>query len=143
MSNVVSNAMDDDALLPIPDAETEAFWRGLADGVFLLRWCLDCGRPHYYPRSFCPLCWSERVEWRPASGQGRVFATTVIRQMGLPPFDQRVPYNVALVELDEGPLVLTNVVGAPPESVVIGAAVELAAERHRDIALPLFRLRAP
>ena len=60
-------------------------------------------------------------------------------QAAIPPFDERVPYNVAVVELDEGPRLVTNVVGIPPEKVHIGMAVVLAAEVHGDIGLPLFR----
>ena len=125
--------------LPVPDQETAPFWEALAGGKLLLKWCLDCGRPHYWPRDFCPFCWSARTEWRPASGRGTVFATTVIRQAALPPFSERLPYNVAVVELEEGPRLVTNVVGVPPDEVRIGQPVELAAEPHGDIGLPLFR----
>src|SRR5262249_46705444 len=130
-------AMED--YLPIPDEDTRVFWEGLSRGTFLLRWCTDCGKPHYFPRGFCPFCWSESLEWREASGRGTVFATTVIRQMGLEPFMTRVPYNVSIVELEEGPRLLTNVVGVEPEDVRIGMGVVLEAEVHGDIGLPLFR----
>src|SRR5438270_9642709 len=93
--------------LPIPDTETAEFWAGLARGVLLIRSCNSCGRPHYYPRSFCPFCWSSDVVWRETTGRGTVFATTVIRQHGLSPFKERAPYNISLVDLDEGPRLLT------------------------------------
>ncbi|MHB8671126.1 MAG: Zn-ribbon domain-containing OB-fold protein [Acidimicrobiales bacterium] len=131
-----------DSHLPIPDPETEEFWAALAQDRLLLQYCNSCERPHYYPRSFCPWCWSDNTDWREASGLGTVFATTVIRQMGLEPFGDRVPYNVSIVELDEGPRMLTNVIGVDAAEVRIGMRVELAAEHHGDIGLPLFRLHS-
>src|SRR5690348_15968817 len=112
------------AHLPIIDAESAPYWNGLSRGEFLLKYCLDGGRPHYYPRVYCPNWWGE-TEWRTASGRGDVFATTVVRQMGFPPFRDRVPYNLSIVELEEGPHLLTHVIGVPPETVRIGMSVEL------------------
>ena len=125
--------------LPIPDAETEEFWHGLARGVLLVRSCNSCSRLHYYPRSFCPFCWSSDVAWREMSGRGTVYATTIVRQHGLSPFKERAPYNISLVDLDEGPRLLTNVVGCAPEDVHIGDTVVLEPDVHDDIGLPLFR----
>lgn len=130
----------DDAL-PILDAETAPFWHGLARRELLLKWCTACGRPHYYPRDFCPFCWSDRTEWRRATGHGTVFATTVVHQHGLEPFRSRAPYNVSIVELDEGPRLLAPVHGIAPDAVRIGTAVELDPEVHGDIGLPRFRPR--
>jgi uncharacterized OB-fold protein len=126
--------------LPVPDAETRPFWDALGNGRLLIKWCLECGRPHYFPRAFCPFCWSERTEWREASGDGVVFATTTVRQMGVEPFRSRVPYNVSIVELAEGPRMLTNVVGIDASEVRIGMEVRLSPERDGDAWLPLFRL---
>jgi uncharacterized protein len=125
--------------LPIVDAESDPFWTALGDGQLLLKWCLDCGRPHYYPRTFCPFCWGE-TEWRPGSGSGAVFATTIVRRVGLKPFSTRVPYNLAIIELAEGPRMLTNVIGSPPEEVEIGAAVTLSPTLDDGQWLPTFRL---
>jgi uncharacterized OB-fold protein len=125
--------------LPIVDAESEPFWTALGDGHFLLKWCQECGRPHYYPRTYCPFCWAE-TEWRPASGAGVVFATTVVRRVGLKPFSGRVPYNLSIVELAEGPRLLTNVIGSPPEQVKVGAPVVLSATLDDGQWMPTFRL---
>lgn len=125
--------------LPVPDPETEPFWAALARGVLSLPVCNSCGKPHYYPRSFCPFCHGRALSWQDMSGRGTVFATTVIRQHGLSPFKERAPYNISIVELDEGPHVLTNVVGCAADEVRIGDRVGLDVDVHGDIGLPLFR----
>lgn len=130
--------MTDTDHLPIVDLESKPFWDGLAEGRFLLKWCLQCGDPHFYPRTYCPSCWGE-TEWREASGTGTVFATTTIHQMMFEPFKGRTPYDISIVQLDEGPLVLTNVVGGDPEAVHIGMRVELAPELDVEVWMPRFR----
>lgn len=125
------------AHLPIIDAESAPFWEGLGAGEFRLKYCTECGRPHYFPRVYCPFCWGD-TEWRVASGRGEVFATTVVRQMGFPPFRDRVPYNLAIVELEEGPHLLTHVVGVEPEAVRIGMPVRLAPELDGTVWMPFF-----
>jgi uncharacterized protein len=59
--------------LPSTDSETQPFWDALKDGKFLLRHCNACGRDHYYPRPFCPTCWSDDVAWKEASGRGTLY----------------------------------------------------------------------
>ena len=127
------------AHLPIPDAESKPFWDAIGDGKLLLKYCLECGRPHYYPRTYCPYCWGE-TEWREASGRGVVFATTTVRRVGLPPFSQRVPYNLSIVELDEGPRMLTNIVGGDPEAIRIDMPVEFSPTLDETQWMPTFRL---
>jgi uncharacterized OB-fold protein len=124
--------------LPIIDQESERFWSALGEGTFLLKYCLDCGNPHFYPRVYCPRCWGD-TEWRPASGRGTVFATTTVHQMAFEPFKSRAPYNLAIVELDEGPRLLTNVVGCDPKTVTIGMKVECLPELDDDVWMPHFR----
>jgi uncharacterized OB-fold protein len=124
--------------LPIIDGESAPFWEGLGVGEFRLKYCTQCSRPHFFPRTYCPYCWGD-TEWRVASGRGEVFATTVVRQMGFPPFRDRVPYNLAIVELAEGPHLLTHVVGIEPEAVRIGRTVELAPELDGTVWMPFFK----
>ena len=99
--------------LPSTDIETQPFWDGLKEHKFLLRHCNACGRDHYYPRPFCPTCWSDDLSWKPASGRGRLYTYSIVHVNDLPPFNERVPYVAAIVELDEGPRVMTNVEGVP------------------------------
>jgi uncharacterized OB-fold protein len=123
--------------LPIADAESERFWAALADSVLLVSHCPACGENTYYPRAYCPRCWA-RTEWLECSGRGVVIATTVIRQHHLKPFRDRTPYNVAVVALEEGPQLLTRVLGVEPEAVSIGSEVRLAPVLEDGWWLPTF-----
>jgi uncharacterized OB-fold protein len=102
--------------------ETEPFWSAAAEGRLLLRRCVDCGGVIWYPRAFCPICASLNTEWFGASGRGRVYTFTIIRK-GDGPYRGSPPYVLAYVELDEGPRVLTNIVGTEPDQVAIGMPV--------------------
>lgn len=112
---------------------TEPFWQATRSKRFLLQWCRTCEEPVFYPREACPRCWGTELEWRPASGDGRVYAVSVQHRpaMPLPAFTQG-PYAVALIELAEGPRVMSNVVGCPPDDVIVGMAVTLAWEGLTD-----------
>jgi uncharacterized OB-fold protein len=88
----------------------------------------------------CTECGSQALEWVVACGRGTVYSYTVARRPTHPAFAERVPYVIAIVELDEGPRVTTNVVDCDPDAVRIGLPVELTFEAPVDgIALPLFR----
>lgn len=129
--------------LPTPDAGTQPFWDGVADGRLLIKRCHDCSRAHFYPRSFCPYCWSEDVEWEQASGIGRLYTWSVVHVNDLPPFNQRVPYVAAIVELAEGPRLMTNILDCPVDDLRAGLEVEVACRAFDDTpSLPFFRPRA-
>lgn len=128
--------------LPIPEHDTEAFWSAARERELLIRRCLACDHVFFYPRPFCPECWSTDVEWRRASGRGIVYTYSVVRRNDLPPFRDRVPYVAAIVELDEGPRVSTNIVDCDPDDVSIGMLVEVTfREESEVIALPVFKPR--
>ncbi|MPY45323.1 Zn-ribbon domain-containing OB-fold protein, partial [Streptomyces phyllanthi] len=95
---------------PEADAFTRAFWDAAAEGRLLLRRCGDCGRAHHYPREFCPHCWSGEVAWEPASGRATLYTWSVVHRNDLPPFGERTPYVAAVVDLAEGPRMMTEVV---------------------------------
>ena len=104
---------------PAVNEETEKFWKAAEAGKLLYGFCLACNEPHYFPRTFCPFCFSERVEWREASGAARVYSySTMFRT----PTD---PYTIAYVELAEGPRILTNIVHCDYMKIAIGAAAML------------------
>ena len=109
--------------IPTPDLETQPFWDGCREGRFLVRHCNACGEDHFYPRPFCPKCWSDNVEWKQASGRGTLYTYSVVHQNDLPPFNERVPYVAAVVELEEGPRVMTNIEGVPHEELRVGMPV--------------------
>ncbi|QYC41554.1 drug efflux system protein MdtG [Nonomuraea coxensis DSM 45129] len=99
---------------PVPIPETLPFWEGAANGELRVQRCTSCERHYFYPRPFCPACGSADVEWTTVSGAARLLSY-VINHRPLPPFDPATPVVVALVELAEGPRLMTNIVGVPPE----------------------------
>ena len=117
---------------PVTEASA-AFWEATRERRLLLPWCVDCGRAFWFPREVCPRCLGSAIEWRPASGRGQVYAATVEHRPALLPdvFGEQ-PYVIALVELDEGVRMLTNVVGCPPADVAVGLAVEVTWEPMSD-----------
>lgn len=116
--------------LPNVDYDNAPFWDGLRRHEFLLFTCKHCGA-RYWPAAYCRTCTPEpfyaNMEWRPSSGQGRVFAFTIYRRAS-GAFADAVPYVVALIELDEGPTFGSNIVNCAPEAVRIGMAVKVVYE---------------
>jgi uncharacterized OB-fold protein len=106
--------------LPEPDDFTRAYWDAAAEGRLLLRRCAACGEAHHYPREFCPGCWSEDVSWEQASGRATLYTWSEVRVNDLPPFRDRLPYLAAVVDLEEGPRMMTVLVGCEAEQLRIG-----------------------
>ena len=130
--------------IPTPDMETQPFWDGCREGVFVVRHCNACNEDHFYPRPFCPKCWSDDVEWKQASGRATLYTYSIVVQNDLPPFNERVPYVAAVVELEEGPRVMTNIEGTPHDQLRIGMAVTVDFKPLDDeITIPIFRAAAP
>ncbi|WP_406125317.1 Zn-ribbon domain-containing OB-fold protein [Streptomyces sp. NBC_00989] len=123
--------------IPEADAFTRTYWEAAAQGSLLIRRCADCGRAHHYPREFCPHCWSEDVTWEPASGHATLYTWSVVHRNDLPPFGERVPYVAAVVDLAEGPRMMTEIVECEAAGLRAGTAVEV---RFRD-GIPVFRPR--
>lgn len=108
--------------VPIRDEHERAFWRSVEERALSLQRCAECGYWLYPPGPRCPECLSPRLEWRSVEGTGKVWSFTVYHHSFDPELDDEIPYNVALVELSEGPLILSNVVGGEP---VIGERVRV------------------
>src|SRR5262249_49528258 len=126
--------------LPTIDIETRPFWDGLKEEKFLLRHCNACGRDHYYPRPFCPTCWSDDLSWREASGRGRLSTYSIGHVDDCPPFNERLPDGAAVVELDEGPRVMTNIEGVPFDELRADMPVTVAFKAiSDDVTIPVFR----
>jgi uncharacterized protein len=123
---------------PISDAALP-YWDATREKKLVLQWCDDCDRPVQFPRAVCPVCLSTNLSWRDARGTGVVSAVTVEHRPQNPRMAARAPYAVALVDLDEGARLLTNVVNCPPENVAIGQRVRVTWEELSDGRhLPLF-----
>ncbi|MGZ4675715.1 MAG: Zn-ribbon domain-containing OB-fold protein [Acidimicrobiia bacterium] len=110
--------------LPQPDLETQPFWDAAKEGRLLIKQCNSCRAYHFYPRPFCPTCWSDDVEWVEASGAATLYTWSVVRRNDLPPFPDRVPYVAAIVDLAEGPRMMTNVVDCDFDDLAVGMSLE-------------------
>ncbi len=122
--------------------DSEEFWAFAADGTLMLRRCEACHALFYYPRILCTRCMSTSVGWTRASGRGRVYAFTFVHRAPTEAFRADAPYPVAIIELEEGPRLMSNVIGADMEDIRIGMEVEVTFEpRGEGVALPLFRPR--
>jgi uncharacterized OB-fold protein len=125
--------------LPKPTPETQHFWDGARIGELRLQRCSECQHTYFPPRPFCPSCSSRAVDVIKASGRGRLLSY-IINQRPHPAWD--APYSIAIVELDEGPRMMTNIVGCPqtPEALRLDMLLEVTFETVSDeVALPLFR----
>ena len=123
---------------PTPTATSEPFWAGTAEHQLRLQRCTSCERAVFYPRERCPHCWSDALAWQTASGRGVVASCTVAHRPGHPAFAEDAPYVIALVDLEEGPRMLSNVVGCPVDQVRIGMAVTVTWTTRGDFTLPQF-----
>jgi uncharacterized OB-fold protein len=132
---------------PNVDADNQAFWDGLSRHELLLWTCEKC-EAAYWPKSYCinheNNDFAENMSWQPSSGLGRIFALNRHEYAFHSGFKEDVPYFYALVELDEGPLISSTIIGEQPTSVIgaIGRRVRIAYEDHPEegFTLPRFKL---
>ncbi len=127
--------------LPEPTPETQHFWDGCRDGKLLLQRCKDTGKAYFPPRPFSPYTGSRDVEVFEASGKAKLFSY-VINHRPAKGFEDEAPYAIAVIELEEGPRMMTNIVDCEqtPEALVLDMPLEVAFETATDeITLPKFR----
>lgn len=126
--------------LPTVDDTTRPFWEAARAGRLMACRCGRCTETFLYPRPFCPSCWSDAVSWIELSGRGTLYTYSIVHRTDLPPFAGRVPYVAALVDLDEGPRLMTNVVDCAPDELRVGMPLEVTFRAEsEEIHLPLFR----
>jgi uncharacterized OB-fold protein len=124
---------------PPPDELTRPFWDGCLAGELRLQKCGSCGHVRYPISTICPVCLSGSYAWQPMSGGGTVQSFVIFDRAYRDDWKDRVPYVVALVELDEGPVFLSNVVDTEPSRVHVGQRVSVVfAIAGPDGALPQF-----
>ena len=125
---------------PEPTAETQAFWDGCRKHQLLLQKCTHCGTHQFYPRSMCQRCMSDTVIWVEASGKGRIRSFTVVRRPVSPAYAAQTPYVVALIQLDEGPTLMSNIIDCDTDALRIGQAVSVLFEDWSEqITIPKFK----
>ncbi len=126
---------------PTPTPDSRPFWNGLAEKKVMLKYCRQCSSPFYYPRIVCPHCFSSDLDWRQASGRGKLYTYTISRRPTHPLFADEVPQYLAVVELDEGPRITSTLVNVPEGNITIGMALVPVFERHEDQKITLLRFQ--
>lgn len=128
-------------LIPPQTPLTEPYWQGAQQGKLLIQQCQDCGARQFPPRAHCEKCGSGALDWQQVSGRGTVYTFTVAQRPPHPVFAGHCPMVIAVVELEEGPRMMTNVIGCAPAEVSIGMAVAVDFDPidESDTVLPVFR----
>lgn len=126
--------------LPWPDAETAPYWEAAKRRELVVQRCTACGTHRFYPRALCPACHAVSFDWVKTSGRGGVYSFTVVHRAPSASFAGKIPYALAIVALDEGPHLLSEIVGTPPGEIAIGMRLEVDFQEIGDGAvLPVFR----
>jgi len=123
---------------PIVDTDSESWWAAVQDRRMMLNLCTACGRNSLYVRPFCPHCWSEDVTLTPASGRARLYTWSVVHQNAAP-FDAHTPYVVAMVDLLEGPRLMTVIEDCRFEKLRPGMGLAIAFRDDDGFVVPVFR----
>lgn len=139
MNEVNKNALTKP--LPTPDGDSQALWDGLKQGKLLLQHCDDCRHVQYYQQGMCRLCQSTKLRHQAASGNGTIYSYSVVYRAPGPAFKDDVPYAVLLVQLEEGPRMISSLVGKNFDALDFDVAVKLTTGAISDeICLPYFEL---
>lgn len=126
---------------PVPEIteRTAPYWKALSEGCLVFQRCKNCGHAWLPPRTECSVCLCDEVAWEAASGGGRVVSWVIYHHAFNSAFRDRLPYNVVLVELDEGPRLISNIVNEG-DGLAIEKRVELVLEQEHGVAVARFRL---
>ena len=118
--------------LPRPGnpALTKPFWDAAKKNQLVLQRCNTCSNLFFYPREACPRCLSAELEWVPVSGRGRVYSYPIVHQPQHPAFEQDSPYIFAMIQLEEGPRMMSNIVGIEntPENLILDMPLRVVFE---------------
>ncbi|MEA3358978.1 MAG: Zn-ribbon domain-containing OB-fold protein [Thermodesulfobacteriota bacterium] len=126
--------------LPKPNSDTRPFWNGCRDHELRFQRCKECGHVRWPPSIICPRCYSTETEWVVSNGKGRIYSFVVYHVAFHPAFKDEVPYVTAIVELPEGPHLLTNIVECDTLEVKCDMPVEVVWEDiNEEFSLPKFK----
>lgn len=126
--------------LPRPTWDSAPFWDACLRHSLELQRCVACGKFWFPPSNRCAHCLSDSWDWRPVAGRGTLVTFTVMRRAYHPGFEDELPYTVAVVELTEGPRLITNLVGCQPQEARVGLPVTVLFEDlSPEATLPVFR----
>lgn len=126
--------------VPQPTPNTQPYFDAAARGELRVPRCRACATAFFYPRTACPECSSEDLEWMLCSGRATLH-TYLLSTRPAPGFEEEVPFAIAVVELEEGPRMMSNIVGVPqtPEHLVLDMELEVVFDKHGDVSLPKFK----
>ena len=127
--------------VPVATPESDFFWDKTRKHELWIQKCVDCDTAFFYPRMICPDCLEDKIEWFKTSGKGFLY-TYMINHRPPPGFEDEAPYAIAIVQLDEGPRMMTNIVGIEntPENLVLDMPLEVVFEDIvDDMSLPKWR----
>ena len=126
--------------LPTLDDSNRPFWTAAKEGRLVMQHCKACGHVRYPINHVCPKCLSDAFDWQQLSGRATVYSSIVFHQVYNQAFAQDVPYNVSLIQLEEGPRMYSNVVGIPPSEVKVGDKVTVVFDAvTAEISIPRFK----
>ena len=125
-------------ILPTSTVLTDPYWQGCRAGELRLQKCDACEQYQFYPRTLCSHCGHRELTWRAVSGRGRIASFTVVHQPLSDAYP--APQIIALVDLAEGPRMMSSIEGVEPDAVAVGQPVAVAfADWSEDIAMPVFK----
>ena len=131
--------------VPVATPESDFFWEKARHHELWIQKCSDCGDPFFYPRMVCPTCLSENLEWFKTSGKGFLYSY-MINHRPPPGFEDDAPYAIAIVQLDEGPRMMTNIVDIEntPENLILDMPLEVVFEDIADeMSIPKWKPAGP
>ena len=127
-------------IFPRPTADTKRYWEGCKKHEVLIQYCSGCDKYQFYPRPICTNCMNEEIEWKKSTGRGKVLSYTSVHRAISKAYAKEAPYFVALIELDEGVTMMSNIISCKFEEIKIGMRVEVIFEDwSEEIAIPKFR----
>lgn len=127
--------------LPLITPTSKVFYDACKEGKLLYQQCCDCNQTIFFPQSICPGCLSHNLTWQESKGKGRLFSYTITYSNAPPEFASDTPYVLAIVELDEGYKMMTNIVDTDFDNLKCDEPVEVVFEKaSNDITLPKFRI---
>ena len=126
--------------LPLPTPASRHYWEGCRKHQLLIQHCPGCGHYQFYPRSFCTECMRREPIWLRASGHGAIVTWTIVRRPVSEAYAVETPYVIALIRLDEGPVMMSQVTACDPEQMKSGMRVEVIFEKWSDdVTMPKFK----
>ena len=125
--------------IPIPGPESIPFWEGTRKHHLMIQKCNECGHHWFPPSTVCTECGSNNIEWVQSSGKGKIFSFVIFHRLYHKGWDGEIPYVVAVIELEEGARLLSNIINTPPDNVKCDMPVKVVFEEAtNNLTLPKF-----